>query len=314
MLRAHPIEHFASADAFQFPSGAVLFHGTLEERSVLPPTWTSSELGLERHEIFETDTLASFRTGSARGGEITLRRKSTLTSFLEQFRGRPLFIDITGLSHHIWMPIVRMAIENEYPLRCIYNEPAAYQAIPNPRPSEFFDLSSRIRGIAPIPTFSRLSNPSGKPPVLVPLLGFEGTRFKYLVEILQPEGQDIIPVVGVPGFKLDFPFHSYRGNGEALSSNRAWENVHFSDAACPFSLFETLEHIQTSRASHFLQISPIGTKPHALGAALFSLVNTETELVYDHPIRKKQRSNGVGRCHVFYINEFLQARSSRQTR
>lgn len=46
----------------------------------------------------------------------------------------------------------------------------------------------------------------------------------------------------------------------------------------------------------------MGTKPHALGAALFATVFDDVELVYDHPIRKQNRSSGAGRCHVYHVS------------
>lgn len=309
MTRPYPVDRFASAADFAIPQGAVLLHGTLEDRSVLPSSWANS--GVERHEIFETDSLSSFSSDSPDAPAIILRRRDALRGYLAAFRGKELFLDFTGLSHHVWMPLLRAALDVSDAVRCIYSEPLAYRNIPNPRPSEFYDLSVRIQGISPIATFSRLSDPDTKSPLLVPLLGFEGTRFKYVVETLQPEGHDIVPVVGVPGFKTEFPFHSFRGNADALSANRAWEHVRFSDAACPFSLFDTLEAIQVDRPNRFLQISPIGTKPHALGAALFAIANADVELVYDHPVRKKQRTTGAGTCHVYYVTEFLRGRPNR---
>jgi hypothetical protein len=265
-------------------------------------------------EIFEATSLSSFNIGSVDGDQITLRRRSGLELFLERFEGRKLFIDYTGLSHHVWMPMLRIGIDLNLDIEFIYSEPKTYQFVSNPRLSDFFDLSEKIRGIGPIPTFSTLSDPPNKAPVLVPLLGFEGTRFKHVIETLQPEGQDIIPVIGIPGFQLEFPFHSYRGNADALSLNRAWENVRFSDAACPFSLYDTLAEIEKMRTKNFLQVSPIGTKPHALGAALFAILHPETELVYDHPVRKKQRSAGAGRCHVYNVSEFVRSKRTSSPR
>lgn len=312
MIAPLPIEVTASAAEFAPPRGGVLIHGTLEERSLVPDPWRAVT-GLEFIEIFESEHLSSFRVGSSSGAEITLRRRSALEGFLDQFEGRQLLIDYTGLSHHVWMPLLKVGLESGFDLKLIYSEPAAYQFVPNPRLSDFFDLSEKIRGISPIPTFSKLSDPRSKAPVLIPLLGFEGTRFKHVIETLQPEGQDIFPIVGIPGFQLDFPFHSYRGNADALSFNRAWENVRFSDAACPFTLYGTLSEIKHARSANFLQISPIGTKPHALGAAIFAILNPETELVYDHPVRKKQRSAGAGRCHIYNVSEFVRRKRAAGT-
>jgi hypothetical protein len=50
----------------------------------------------------------------------------------------------------------------------------------------------------------------------------------------------------------------------------------------------------------------IGTKPHALGAVLFSLMSgCPTELVYDHPIRKPGRTDGTERLLVYHVSAII---------
>ncbi len=139
----------------------------------------------------------------------------------------------------------------------------------------------------------------------VPLLGFEGTRLAYITENVQPPGGKTVPVVGAPGFRPEYPFYAYHGNRSALSETRAWKNVRFSIANCPFSLFYTLQDIADQYPRDLLKVAPIGTKPHALGAVLFAIVGRrEVELVYDHPIRKKDRTEGASRLLVYHISAF----------
>jgi hypothetical protein len=52
-----------------------------------------------------------------------------------------------------------------------------------------------------------------------------------------------------------------------------------------------------------LRIAPIGTKPHAIGSILFAINNPDiVELVYDHPVRKKQRTEGTARLHAYHVS------------
>jgi hypothetical protein len=52
-----------------------------------------------------------------------------------------------------------------------------------------------------------------------------------------------------------------------------------------------------------LKIATIGTKPHALGAVLFSLLSPRSiELVYDHPIRKASRTEGSARVLLYEVS------------
>ncbi|MER8734257.1 hypothetical protein NKH28_31415 [Mesorhizobium sp. M1227] len=260
---------------------------------------------LSRFEIVECDDISQFRLGQD-AQEIRGNSQPDVERILAPIVGRPIYIDITGLSHHVWMPLLRNAIESGADVWCIYAEPEKYQFTNSPRPSEFFDLSERIRGIAPIPTFAKLSTNRNLKLFTVPLLGFEGTRFRYMVETLQPEGKNVFPFIGVPGFKPEYPFHTYQGNANTLDDTRAWENVRFMDAACPFSVAAELASLQALAPNIFLQVALIGTKPHALGAALYALRNQNVELVYDHPVRKPSRTSGSSRCHVYHVSEFLE--------
>lgn len=249
--------------------------------------------------------MTEVEVSGASPASVQLRRRSEIERFLAAFAGRHIHLDVTGLSHHVWMPILRTLIETSARASVIYAEPAAYKISTNPRPSEFFDLSERIRGVLPIPTFAKVARRGSRDPATVALLGFEGARFKYLLETLQPEGDRVYPIIGVPGFQIEYPFHTYEGNADPLETSHSWQNVAFVDAACPFSLFMELRRLQAQQNGQPLRIAPIGTKPHAVGAAMYAVLNDSAELVYDHPIRKKGRTTGSGRYHVYRVSEFL---------
>lgn len=189
----------------------------------------------------------------------------------------------------------------------VYVEPANYRFNIAPKEGEIFDLSERINGISPLPGFVSLREPSDETSVcFVPLLGFEGTRFAYLIEQVQPPGDRIMPVVGVPGFLPEYPFFTYQGNQLPLMRTHAWRNIRFAIANCPFSLYYTLNDIMSEYPNNFLKVAPIGTKPHALGAVLFGIANQPlVELVYDHPIRKAKRTEGSLRLFVYHISAFI---------
>lgn len=314
MIHPYPVDQLRHASELAFPVGAILIHGTHEERSVIPDGWHRTIEAGSIHELTSGEERYGFRSSVTGDREYNPRRRKDLEEFLRPLSDRDIYLDFTGLSHHIWMPLVRLASDCGLNLHCIYSEPASYRDIPVARVGDFFDLSERIEGISPVPGFSFLSDQMGRPPLLVPLLGFEGTRFKHILEALQPEGDDILPIVGVPGFQADFAFHAFRGNAEPLRTQRAWGRVRYADASCPFSLFERLEGIRAEHRDKFLQISMTGTKPHALGAALFAISHDDVELVYDHPIRKRDRSSGTGPCHVYHVTDFLASRGEASTR
>jgi hypothetical protein len=123
------------------------------------------------------------------------------------------------------------------------------------------------------------------------------------VEQVQPPGRKIVPVIGVPGFRPEYPFHTYHGNTLPLRQTVSWKNVRYAIANCPFSLLYVLQDIAAEHPLDLVKIAPIGTKPHALGAVLFALTSPRrVELVYDHPVRKATRTIGRSRILVYHVS------------
>jgi len=132
-----------------------------------------------------------------------------------------------------------------------------------------------------------------------------------LNEQVQPPGEKILPIIGVPGFRPEYPFYTYHGNQLPLLQTHAWRNVRFAIANCPFSLFYVLEDIATDYPGNLLKIAPIGTKPHALGAIVYNIANPDfVELIYDHPIRKATRTSGLSRLLLYHLSSFISSNVS----
>jgi len=234
-----------------------------------------------------------------------LRSRRRLQDFWKQYPGKTIYLDITGLRHHIWIPLLRAALADAtQSLKVIYVEPDKYNATLAPTGDRIYDLSEHTQGVAPIPGFASFSR-VGDEFLFLPLLGFEGTRVARLLEKIQPIDDMIIPVVGLPGFRPEHPFYTYAGNRQALEETNAWQRVEFADANCPFSLYYLLERINAQHEQQYLKIALIGTKPHALGAVLFALRDLSMrELIYDHPIRRSMRTSGTGRLLEYDISAF----------
>jgi hypothetical protein len=289
--------------------GSVLLFGVFEQRSEIDPDWITLFGGDNAYEIISGDNIHSATIPKYKDHPISLRDQWILLDFVLHLNASSIYVDITGLPHHIWMPIVRVCFESGIETNCIYVEPKSYTYNPTPKPGEFFDLSDRIQGFSPIPTFARLTARRAEDSTLMPLLGFEGIRFRHLIERTEPSERDISPIIGVPGFELEYPFHTIEGNAAVLSATRSWQRVSYIDAACPFSLFSYLQKFQKRFADRHLQIATIGTKPHALGAMMYAMQNVNVELLYDHPVRRKGRTEGMAKCHLYKVSDFLRPAS-----
>lgn len=236
---------------------------------------------------------------------LNLRDPDQLRSTIEEVANGALDIDLTSLPAHIWAPIVRACLELNVETRSIYIEPEDYARSSTPGVGSLFDLSERIAGIQPIPGFAALRSIDDDDSIFVPLMGFEGARLSYMLDQLEPTPDRVFPIIGVPGFKKDYPFSTYLGNQVPLEETRAWRNATYSRANCPFSAYYAIEKVAAQRPGKHLRIAPIGTKPHCLGAILYNIDNqVGSEIVYDHPRRSRSRTKGIARVSLFEISEF----------
>lgn len=305
--RPIPTTEYGSASEFVPEPDALYVYGTrAEARTHHLASWGSHATNLELFELAE-DGLDAIHLVSDPSRRATLRDVGELRALLGPDNTRPLYLDITGLSNHVWPAILKVAREAGFRIQVMYVEPRDYAYSASPRENVFFDLSELVSGISPIPQFNNLREPDEDKVSLVPLLGFEGARFKHLLEDIQPEGSNVSPVIGVPGFRAEYPFYAYQGNQMPLKDSDAWQNVRLAKANCPFSLYYCLQDIASDYPKGwFYKIGLIGTKPHALGAVLYCLQHEQSvELIYDHTIRKAGRSSGQSTCLIYPISDFL---------
>jgi hypothetical protein len=303
-IRDEPIltDTYVTASEFRPEANSLYVFGiSTEERSKHMASWRDSVEDIVFKEI-EKETPNSFSVAGY-DQEYFLRSSSALATFFSDcVPSTKIYIDITGLTHSVWAGLLRAALFARFEVRVVYVEPNEYGRSPAPLEGQIYDLSTKITGIAPLPGFAVLSAKTNADFIFVPLLGFEGTRLRHLIEQVQPASNRIFPVVGSPGFKPGYVFETYSGNRSALMENAVWQSVRYAPANCPFSCFYLLTEFAQSAPRSSLKIAPIGTKPHALGAVLFALTSsTPTELVYDHPIRKSGRTGGADRLFVYHV-------------
>jgi hypothetical protein len=311
--RVIPTDTYEEAAHFVPAANSVYLYGqSAEERSSHVLDWRDRARDVDFVRITEADEMSIQVQGSA--DRVALRSDIQLERLCgSNAKATRIYIDITGLPHHVWAPIVRSAIAIRKHTAVVYVEPGSYTKSAVPVEGEIYDLSSKIVGISPIPGFSFLSE-KGQGNVFVPLLGFEGTRLAYLIEQVQPSNDRIVPILGCPGFKPEFFYESYFGNKRPLQQTEAWRQIRYVAANCPFSCFYELRQIALEHPLSTLMIAPIGTKPHALGAVMFHLTSDNpVELVYDHPIRKPGRTTGKDRLLVYYVSTLVPSVKARIT-
>lgn len=290
-------------------SNSIYLYGRgIEDRAVLESSWRSGAEadGVKFFEVDEDgDTISLRADGSGTGLELTGRRRGSAVSF---FSSNPCYIDITGMSYGAWAPLVLSAIEGQAPCRVVYVEPADYRRSSTPTRGMYFDLSEGFEGIRPIPGFAALGVRANSDWHLVAALGFEGVRFSYILNELEPGSDRVFPIVGVPGFRAEFPAHALIANRVDLADLNVIPNVRFARANCPFDMFHTLRRIHTDVGGGQLRLAPIGTKPHGLGAVLYTISSpSNVQLIHDHPRRKAKRTLGVSNVCLYEVSTFCES-------
>jgi len=301
---------YSSWENFTPSVGSIYIYGTsIEARSVHPEQWEQKTKHVEFVRVWSEETGDTpFSTCRLEYGEksqvLHLRAGDNLTQFISDIPGTQIYVDITGLSHGVWAPLLRASVNAHKSLHVVYVEPKSYSFSKTPTEAEIFDLSTEIRDIFPLPGFSSFVEPKTEDDIIfVPLLGFEGHRLAYVLEKVQPPIKTTFPIIGVPGFRPEYPFHTYLGNRNILMKNNLFTRVRFAVANSASDVFHQLCEIATQYPGHLIKIAPIGTKPHALGAILFAIhEDKNVELVYDHPIRKPKRTSGSANILVYNVS------------
>lgn len=237
--------------------------------------------------------------------ELNLRSRDSILTFFSQFNR--VLLDITSLRHYVWAPLVKHLFEGEVQTRVMYAEPKEYSKHPSPSSDNKFDLTNKFEGLSPIPGFAKLDRDySGEVDIFIAMLGFEGDRPRRLLNELEPAPK-VIPIIGMAGFKLEYPSFTITCNRSLLEEEDAFSDIRLARASCPFEAFDQIRRITLDYRNSYIYLAPVGTKPHALGAVMFHILNPDsTELLYDNPIGKSDRTKGKGKVHIYDLSKFKQ--------
>jgi hypothetical protein len=223
-------------DLLSSKEGVYIF-ATFEERSIHFDINAEEYSNLNFIEICEYPDESAIEIGGS--NKLPMGNLSIYDELLKQCEGVKVYLDITGMTHSVWAPLIKRFLEENINFAVVYVEPDKYTKSPSPTGGEIYDLSDKTEGIKPIPGFASFP-PEDDNFIFVPVLGFEGPRFSYMVENIQPVASRIFPIIGVPGFRAEYPFFTYHGNRLTLKETRSWKNVKFAKASCPFSIFYEL--------------------------------------------------------------------------
>lgn len=303
------VRHYQSMADVSFSAGDVYLYGVSDEARS-----GGANIAKERCPALELVTVRDIGDNvislelPASSLSLAVRDDHALIEAVSMLGGRRLVLDVTGLAHHVWAPLLKALVLSRVQSSVIYVEPNQYRFKAGPSETNMFGLSEQFTSLRFLPGFEAVSTPDA-PFAFVALLGFEGSRFSYALTQLAPQRKDVYPVIGVPGFQPEYPSYTLLCNYDSLSREGSWNAIHYARANCPVSAFELLRDIELDTPTNaVMRIAPLGTKPHAVGAVLYYLwTSRESELLYDFPQRSSGRSVGLGRVTVLDISDFLGA-------
>jgi hypothetical protein len=303
---------YTNTNDIVLPDGSVYIYGVSpEERSYAIVDFLKRKfVNAKFIEILPVDDERDIIRTNNTGVRYSLRNSSDMESLFATCGSSIIYIDASGLDNRIVASLLRNIVlfsqKKKLEMNVVYVEPYSYKIEQFKSEGVFNDLSEKIDEIEPLPGFANII-PDTDDMKFVALLGFEGGRFTYLLERIQPPRDSIIPVIGVPGFRFEYPFVALWGNRLPLEETNSWDNIHYIASNSLVDVFFLLEKIlyQVSKNAK-ITLAPIGTKPHAIGAILFAIkYPRQVEIVYDNPKRRITRTDGTGCIVVSNISALL---------
>ena len=130
---------------------------SVEERSRHTVTWEASCNGVTFARVQASDMSTMALEVEGARSVVLLRSTASIDGLLNGEQYAAYYLDITGLSHHVWAPLLKGLARRPEPVFAVYVEPGDYRLSETPTEATIFDLSEKIEGIAPLPGFASLA-------------------------------------------------------------------------------------------------------------------------------------------------------------
>ncbi|UCM99807.1 hypothetical protein LCX93_09770 [Sulfurimonas sp. SWIR-19] len=233
----------------------------------------------------------------------TVPYKDFLT-YIQSVTTTRILIEATTLSFAEILYILEGANQNDkvIEIQILYIEPKEYK-FHNSSVTTYdeFSLSDKFQQYPPLPGYT--INAELNDIDLIAFLGFEKTRLGQIFAQEETVYQNFTPIIPLPGFLPGWENRSINNHLKFFSSKYSFSDIKYVAANNPYQAYTVLEKIANSQKN--FRVAPIGTKPNAIGCAVF-LVNYANEeanygALYDFPVKSKKRSEGIGKIHIYNL-------------
>jgi hypothetical protein len=218
-----------------------------------------------------------------------------------------IILDATSLLFPELLYLMEWASLVKKPFDVIYVEPSTYTQKPYRSrigmQSIDYSLSDDGPGLGMLPRFTLPLNDGA----MVVALGYEGHRFGSLLASDEVTPSVVTGIVGVPPFVLGWERNTYSKNHIPMAEAHKNYDAEFKVAPAndPIQNYDVLklllkaENATNNKRKRGLHLVPMGTKPVALAMAWFAINNKGTAVLYDFIKKRKKRSSGVGKVHLW---------------
>lgn len=228
-----------------------------------------------------------------------------LPEYLKRYEGSILFEATT-----LGIPELGLLFSSFFPFcgrehRIMYVEPGEYAHSGKSSSGALdFSLSAIRQGYEGVPMLS-LELDSNSINKVVFFVGFESERLSSACEEQPITTSKSYLVFGVPPYFAGWEIRSYASNIRCLNEYDLNGYIRYCAADNPQAVIDVLMDIQSDvHDGERLFLAPIGSKPHGIGALIF-LASRQFDigLLFDHPVKKADRTSGVGSVHFYDICE-----------
>lgn len=236
---------------------------------------------------------------------ILLKSDKEMTAFFQDYGRKHIYLDVTGMDVQLVAALLLRSNNQGYEIHVVYAEPEHYITEQFHKEGEDHEWAGVIDGIKPLPGFANFANPDEQF-IFCVFLGFEGGRFSHLITQMQPLEDYTIPIFGVPGFRIEYPYYAYWSNHKGMKKTDSSRNVRYASANSIVDAYLLLHKIGSDNQGKLIKVAPIGTKPHAVASIVYAMRHSRyVEVVYDNPQKSEKRSVGVGQIFDCNITKLL---------
>lgn len=302
------INTYNSPEEFVLEPKCVTFHGdfSLDDRGKFV------ESNLE-HGVYIKYDEDNYNFIIAQGGcQKVVQTYELVDKILAGIESECIIIDATTLSFAeiLYLLSVLNKIDEIDTIQVLYVEPSEYKFVNSSVVAyDEFSLSERLNKFPPLPGFTinaELENID-----LIAFLGFEKQRLGQIFSQEEVIYENFTPIVPLPGFSPGWENRTINNHLKFFDPRYRFTELRYVSANNPYQTLKLLEKIASSGKS--FRVAPIGTKPNAIGCAVF-LVNNENNVssanygaLYDFPVKSKDRSSGIGKIHVYSLTKVHQS-------